>query len=210
MLLYCVRHGQSEFNAEGRIQGQLDTQLSELGRRQADAVAGALAACKVQAIFASPLSRARDTALSVAMATGLDVVFDDRLKEINAGVFQGKLWSEIEVVFPEETRLWRSHDPDYAMPAGESRRDLMRRGKAALESLQDCGYERVAVIAHGGVVTAAFKALLDVPADRSPFDLCNGSISRCGWVKGEFKLISLNETSHLHHLDGGATLGMQL
>jgi len=89
MWLYCVRHGESAYNAEGRIQGQLDVPLSEFGRRQGAAIAAALAALSADAIYSSPLLRAQQTAEIVARRLDLPIRTDERLKEINVGIFQG-------------------------------------------------------------------------------------------------------------------------
>lgn len=202
MLLYCVRHGESLYNAEGRVQGRADVSLSELGRRQAAAVAEALAGEPLDAIYSSPLARARETAHFLGAATGLPIELVDDLMEIDVGVFQELLWMQIAEVHPEAAWRWHSRDPDYRIPGGESRRDLMIRGARALERIRDRGYRSVAVFAHGGLLTAAFKALLGIPAERSPFALSNASISRVGWEKA-FQLLSLNETGHLRRLEEG-------
>src|SRR5688572_13452490 len=136
MILYCVRHGESAFNAEGRIQGQTNVPLSELGRRQSQAVAAALGRLPIEAVFSSPLERALETARPVAEALGLTVRIDERLMEINAGIFQGKVWNEIQAAHPREAQRWLAHDPDFVIPGGESRRSLMTRGRAALEAIR--------------------------------------------------------------------------
>lgn len=202
MILYCVRHGESEYNAERRIQGQTNIGLSELGRRQAEAIAAALAPRPIQAIFSSPLARAYETARPLAERKGLPIETDDRLKEIHAGIFQGLLWSEIERTHPEQAKRWIAQEPDFVIPGGESRRALMTRGRAALEAIRETGYEQVAVIAHGGVLTAALKALLEIPAERNPFSLFNGSISRLDWGP-RLKLVTLNEMEHLRGVNQG-------
>ncbi len=197
MLLICVRHGQSKFNAEGRIQGQQNTPLSELGLAQAQAIAAALAREPIDAVFSSPLDRALATARPTADALGLPVRVEPRLQEINAGIFQGLLWSEIEALHPDEGRRWRAHDPDFIVPGGESRRQLMARGRAAFDAIRAAGpFDRVAVFTHGGVLGAAFKALLAIPAEQSPFGFYNGSINRLRW-DSIVKLVTLNETEHL-------------
>jgi broad specificity phosphatase PhoE len=208
MILYCIRHGESLYNAEGRIQGQLDTELSPHGIRQSEAVAECLAGSAfvadgaIDAIVASPLSRAMMTARPLAAATGLAIHTDDRLMEIHAGVFQGFCWDEIDEKFPEEMRRWRSHDPDFVLPGGESRRELMERGHAALEDIRRLDAKRVAVVAHGGVLVAGFKGLLGIPADRNPFALQNCSISQITWKDGAVRLRTLNETAHLAAVNG--------
>ncbi|MGC3966725.1 MAG: histidine phosphatase family protein [Pirellulales bacterium] len=201
MLLYVIRHGETTFNAEGRIQGQLDTKLSPLGKQQAEAIARALAHAELQAVFSSPLSRAFDTARPLAAAYGFEVRTDDRLKELNAGVFQNLLPAEMAEQHPEATARWKSHDPDYRIPDGESRRDMMIRGAAAFEAVFGCGLKRVAVVAHGGLLTAALKALLGIPAERHPFMLYNASISRLQKDQ-QVRLLTLNEIEHLRGPDG--------
>ena len=116
--------------------------------------------------------------------------------EINAGIFQGLCWGEIDSKFPAESKRWRSHDPDFCIPGGESRRQLMNRAREAFHAIREAGGSQVIIVAHGGLLSAGFKALLDIPAERNPFSLQNGSISRIEWQK-EVRLLTLNETSHL-------------
>jgi broad specificity phosphatase PhoE len=202
MKLFCVRHGETLFNFAGRIQGQLDSQLSPLGRRQCQAVAEALGALAIDAVISSPLSRARESAQAIADQLKLSVEIEPRLMEINAGVFQGLSWDDIDQQFPAEAVRWRSQDPDYRIPAGESRRDLMARAREAFCAIRESGYRQAIVVAHGGSLSAAFKALLEIPATRNPFTLGNGSISTVVWEK-DFKLLTLNETGHLRDARSG-------
>ncbi len=206
MRLYCARHGESAFNAEGRVQGQLDTPLSDRGRQQSEALATVLASEPMDAIVASPLRRARETADAVSTALGLSVEFDPRLAEINAGVFQGLVWSEIAARYPDAAARWKSGDPDFVIPEGESRRTLMRRGRAAFEAIRSAGHQHVAVIAHGGLIASALKALLEIPAELHPFAFYNGAVSRLEW-SGTLRLITLNERHHLRTLGGFGRTG---
>jgi broad specificity phosphatase PhoE len=196
MIFYLIRHGESLYNAEGRIQGQSDVELSPLGLRQSEAIADALAGESIDAVFASPLRRAMQTAHPIAARLGLEIECDDRLKEINAGIFQGLLWTEIEAKFPGEAGPWRRQEADFAIPGGESRRDLMVRGLAVFESMRERAFQRVAVVAHGGILAGALKALLRIPAEVNPFSLYNASISKLAW-DGRVKLLTLNELDHL-------------
>ncbi len=88
MIIYCIRHGESCYNAEGRLQGQSATPLSPLGLRQAEAMAMALRAQPIAAIYASPLPRAMQTAEALGRAIGVAVIPDPRLMEINVGIVQ--------------------------------------------------------------------------------------------------------------------------
>lgn len=199
MNLYCVRHGETTYNLAHRIQGQFDSELSPLGRRQCEAVAEAVGGLPCDAVISSPLRRASETAQYIADRLKLELKFEPRLMEINAGIFQGHSWHELDEHFPAEAAKWRSHDPDYRIPGGESRRDVMQRAGEAFRAIREAGYANAIVVAHGGSLSAAFKSLLEVPAGRSPFELGNGSISTVHWEK-EFKLLTLNVTSHLHGL----------
>ncbi len=201
MLLYCVRHGESSFNAQGRIQGQADVPLSPLGLQQSQALAVALSKLPIEAVFSSPLARAAQTARPLADALGLELIFEAGLKELNAGVFQGRTWDEVGIEHPEAAARWKAGDPDFVIPGGESRRQLMHRGREALESIRQRGFRQVAVIAHGGVLAAAFKSLLGIPAELNPFNFFNASISQLRW-DGPVKLLTLNQVDHLSRLEG--------
>jgi probable phosphoglycerate mutase len=205
MLLYCVRHGETTFNAEGRIQGRLDTPLSPAGWKQCELIARAVAAIgrehPIDFVIASPLRRALDTARPIAEQLGVELRTDDRLAELNAGVFQGLLPSEMAVKFPDATERWRTHDPDFVIPGGESRRQLMTRGTAALDELLRSGGKSAVVVAHGGLLTAAFKGLLGIAAERSPFMLYNGSISTIEFTS-QVRLLTLNQVEHLRGPNG--------
>ncbi|REK09965.1 MAG: histidine phosphatase family protein [Planctomycetota bacterium] len=202
MKLYCVRHGETTYNLARRIQGQLDSELSPLGRKQCVAVTEALAGVPLDAVISSPLRRARESAQGIADALQLQIELEPRLMEINAGIFQGHCWHQLDEQFPEAAASWRSQDPDFRIPEGESRRDLMTRAAEAFRAIRQLPYQNVLVVAHGGSLTAAFKALLEIPARHNPFELNNGSISLVDWQR-DFKLLSLNQTSHLHGLDSG-------
>ncbi|MFM8436396.1 MAG: histidine phosphatase family protein, partial [Planctomycetia bacterium] len=164
MRQFLVRHGESVYNVEERVQGQADVSLSDLGRRQAAALATwahAIPADEaIDEIWSSPLVRARETAEAMAAALGLPLLIEDRLAELHAGVFQGHLWADLEAAFPAEVAQWRSGDVHFAIPAGESRADLAARGRAALEALAERPVRRMIVVAHGGVLTAALGSLL--------------------------------------------------
>ena len=205
MILHCVRHGESTYNAEGRLQGQSDRPvLSERGRRQSAAAAEALAAFPVEAIYSSPLSRARQTAEIIAGRLGLEIRSDPRLKEIDVGVFEDRLRSELAAVYPKELARWVSGDAEFRIPGGESRRDLARRGAEALEAIAAAGLGQVVVVGHGGLLVAAMKALLRIPADAPPTALENGSITRLARGRdGRWEVLALDQTDHLRGIGLG-------
>jgi 2,3-bisphosphoglycerate-dependent phosphoglycerate mutase len=208
MLMFCIRHGESTYNAQGRVQGHLNIPLSALGRRQAAALAEVCSDWGAEAIYCSPLLRARETAEPIAAALGLAVREESRLIEIKVGIFQGHSRSDLDRICPEEYARWRSGDPDYEVPGGESRRALMQRGREVLESIAQADYGRVIVVSHGAILAAAFKAILDIPAQRHPFMLENASISRLELDDSIVRLHTLNEIGHLKGvgLAGGGDL----
>jgi broad specificity phosphatase PhoE len=209
MLQILIRHGESLSNREGRVQGQANVKLSDTGRQQAAAVA---AWCKSQSfrnqsceLWSSPLCRAQETAEVIGTAIGLPVQLEDKLVELNAGVFQGHLWDDLADRFPEAVARWRSGDVDFQIPGGESRRQLAERGRHALELLSVRPVRSMIIVAHGGVLTAALgllvgreHSLLAEVAER-PFTrlpaLGNCSVSQLKWPGPE--LLSFNETDHL-------------
>ena len=209
MLQILIRHGESLSNREGRVQGQANVKLSDTGRQQAAAVA---AWCKSQSfrnqsceLWSSPLCRAQETAEVIGTAIGLPVQLEDKLVELNAGVFQGHLWDDLADRFPEAVARWRSGDVDFQIPGGESRRQLAERGRHALELLSVRPVRSMIIVAHGGVLTAALgllvgreHSLLAEVAER-PFTrlpaLGDCSVSQLKWPGPE--LLSFNETDHL-------------
>jgi len=209
MRQFLVRHGESVYNVEERVQGQADVSLSDLGRRQAAALAAwaqAIPAAEaIDEIWSSPLVRARETAEAMAAALGLPLFIEDRLAELHAGVFQGHLWADLEAAFPAEVAQWRSGDVQFAIPGGESRAELAARGRAALEALAERPVRRMIVVAHGGVLTAALGSLLGrthpllAQAAERPFTklpaLANASLTLLDWPGPD--LVAFNETAHL-------------
>ncbi|HIQ21354.1 MAG TPA: histidine phosphatase family protein [Planctomycetes bacterium] len=198
MILYCIRHGESVYNAEGRIQGQADVPLSERGVRQGQAVAEALGRFPIEAIYSSPLQRALATARMIAEPRGLAVRTDPRLMEINAGIFQHRLSSELVRLYPEPFARWSSGDPDYVIPGGESRAALRGRGLAAFQAIRAAGHRQAAVVAHGRLLVVTLQALVPIPEDRLADALHNGSITTIAFGEdGVAELLGLDRTDHL-------------
>lgn len=201
MWLHCVRHGESIHNAEGRIQGQLDVPLSDFGRRQGEAIAAALAELPIDAIYASPLQRALETAQIVARRLNLPIQIDPRLQEINVGVFQGRLRSEVAELYPDAFARWTAGEPDFVIPGGESRRALQERGCDALREIAGAGHEHAAVIAHGRLLVVALAALVPIPAGAATPSLENASITTIRHDgDGRWTLTDYNRVDHLGNI----------
>ena len=158
--LLLVRHGETAWNAEHRIQGQLDVPLSPRGIWQAQRLAARLGdgGTGPVGIVASDLARAVMTAEPLAAARGLAIRLDPRLRERHFGVFQGERLDDIAARWPEAFAAWRARDPDWAMDQGESATTFRTRVLAALReiALRHAGGQ-VIVVAHGGVLDVAFR-----------------------------------------------------
>ena len=148
--LYLVRHGQTDWNVEGRWQGQADVPLNERGRQQAAQVARALSKLGLVAIYSSDLLRARETANTLAALTGLEVQLDPRLREIHQGEWQGMLVSEIQERYGEAFQRRKDDPLNVAPPGGETVLQVKERVVDAIEDIvQQHPQERVAVVSHG-------------------------------------------------------------
>ncbi len=179
--LVLLRHGQTDYNVAGRMQGHLDSQLTEVGRVQAEAVAPEVARMTPDLLISSDLRRAVDTADIVGAATGLPVKLDPRLRETHLGDWQGQSVDEIEQGWPGAIATWRS-DPRWAPPGGESRIDVVRRARPVVEELDEemAGSAATAVlVAHGGVIAGLVSGLLALPIECWP---AIGGIGNCRWA----------------------------
>ena len=122
--IIAIRHGETAWNVDTRIQGQLDITLNMTGLMQAGRVAQALADEDIDAIYASDLLRAWQTANAIAHATDSPLSANTGLRERGFGLFEGKTFAEIETLWPEEAQRWRKREPDWAPPGGESLSDM--------------------------------------------------------------------------------------
>lgn len=186
--LVMLRHGQTDFNLGSRMQGQLDTQLTELGRAQAVAVAGALAKQQPLLVVSSDLRRAYDTALELQGRTGLPVRSDGRLRETHLGDWQGMTHAEIDATAPGARLAWRD-DARWAPHGGESRVDVAARALPLIADLvanepdwgaADEPARPVVLVAHGGLIAALTAALLRLPVDNWP---ALGGMGNASWTQ---------------------------
>jgi len=197
--VYLVRHGQTDWNAEGRYQGRIDSTISALGRAQAARLAEALASVPFRAIYSSPLSRARDTAVVIAAPHGLSVVTRDRLREVSMGEWEGLNEAEITARFGEVLRA-RRRDPEGVTPGGgETLAELRARGLDAIrEIVAEHPDEAVAVVAHGALNKAILLGVLDAPP-RAYWTIRqdNAAINVLEFGARGARVLLLNETGHL-------------
>jgi probable phosphoglycerate mutase len=202
--IVAVRHGETVWNAEMRMQGQLDTALSAHGRWQAARAGEALAGEGIEAIVASDLSRAFNTAQAIAAVVGLPIAIDAGLRERCFGEFEGHTYAEIDARWPIEAARWRRHDPDFGPIGGETLVDFFARAVAALTRIAAAHRGRtICIVTHGGVLDCLYRvaAGVDLGAART-WELGNASINRVLFTGEGFTLVGWGDTGHLD----GATL----
>jgi len=190
-VLILVRHGQTQVNAEGRLQGRFDAPLTDLGRRQAAALADAMALADGARVVSSPLARARETAAGF----GLPVEVDERWVEMDYGEYDERPFAEVPV---EVWQRWRT-DASYAPPGGESIAEVGARVRAACEQLLPEAAERdVVVVSHVSPIKAAVTWALGV-GDEAVWRMFLevASVCRIAAGPGGPMLRSFNECSHL-------------
>jgi probable phosphoglycerate mutase len=178
--LLLIRHGETAWNAEHRIQGHLDIPLSPHGIRQAAQLADRLARETIDAIYSSELARAWLTAAPLAERRGIEVLADTRLRERSFGVFEGLTLDEIATHHPAGFRNWRARDPAWAIEGGESGQQLIDRVLQALADIvaRHAG-ETVALVTHGGVLDVVYRAARGLAWDAPrEHQMLNASVNR--------------------------------
>lgn len=198
--ILLIRHGETAWNAEHRIQGLLDVPLSATGVWQAARLAERLAGEPIDAIFASDLARAWLTAQPLGQRLGLEIIAEPRLRERNFGSFQGHTVDEIAQRWPDDFHAWRARDPAWAMPGGESGHAFITRVLAGLQDLTVAQVDRtIAVITHGGVLDVVYRharALSwDAPREHQ---MLNAAINRLSVVSPmQLAVLDWADTAHL-------------
>ena len=176
--LVLWRHGETDFNAEKRIQGQLDSTLTRNGLGQAHRAARSLAELGPAVLMTSDLSRAEDTAAVLAAETGTPLRVDKRLRETNCGTWQGLTHAEVEALCPGGILTWRG-DPRWAPPGGETRVEVATRAAHVVAELDADGACRAVLCTHGGLIAGLTPMLLGLPV--TGWSVFSG-ISNCHWT----------------------------
>ncbi|HYD75964.1 histidine phosphatase family protein [Ramlibacter sp.] len=200
--IIAVRHGETSWNVDARIQGQTDIGLNDTGRWQARRVGLALVGEAISAIYTSDLGRARETACSIAETAGAPVTPHAGLRERCFGMFEGRTFDEIHRDWPEHAHNWRKRIPDWQPPeGGESLLQLRERVTCTMTSLASRHLgQQIVVVAHGGVLDAIYRVATgqEVNSPRT-WELPNGAINRLLWTPQGFTLIGWSDTQHLDH-----------
>ena len=197
--IIAVRHGETAWNVDTRIQGHLDIALNDTGRWQARQVARALADEPLAAVYTSDLQRAHATAQAIAHASGVPLVAEPGLRERSFGELEGRTFAEIEAELPEQARRWRQRDPHFAPTGGETLVQLRERIAATTHRLAAQHTEQLIVlVAHGGVLDMLYRLAtgLDLQAPRT-WLVTNASINRLLWTPQGLTLVGWADTQHL-------------
>ncbi|MEK8086062.1 histidine phosphatase family protein [Aquabacterium sp. A3] len=199
-----IRHGETAWNRESRIQGHIDIPLNDHGRWQAERVGQALLDEPLVAIYSSDLQRAHDTALAIGDATGTEVRPEVALRERHFGEMEGLTHDEILARWPIEGRRWRQRDPEFGPPGGETLLAFYERCVAAATRLA-AGHpgQTIALVAHGGVLDCFYRAAngLDLSVPRS-WRIGNASVNRLLYSPQGFTMLSWADDRHLQADDG--------
>ncbi len=203
--IIAIRHGETTWNVDARMQGHLDIGLNDTGRWQARRVAQALAGEPIAAMYASDLGRAHDTALAISKVIAVPVRKVEGLRERHFGDFQGKTMAEVEATLPEQALRWRTRDPGFAPAGGESLLQFRDRVLSTAEQLaaQHPG-QQIALVAHGGVLDVLYRAATGLALhEPRTWTLSNASINRLLWTGDSgFTLVGWADTQHLENAEG--------
>jgi len=200
--IIAIRHGETAWNVDSRIQGHLDIPLNDVGRAQAARAAAALADESVQAVYSSDLLRAYETAQAIGDILALPVQIDKGLREREFGVFQGRTFAEIEAEAPELAMRWRKREPDFSPEGGESLNVFRDRIVKTANALANAHLgQQMVLVAHGGVMDVLYRAATgqEVQAPRT-WQLSNAAINRLLWTPDGFTLVGWADTQHLDDL----------
>lgn len=198
----AVRHGETAWNVDTRIQGQIDIDLNAQGQWQAQRLGAALADGGLAHIYSSDLARARNTALTIAAHAGIApqaVRLHAGLRERAFGVFEGRTHAEIEAAWPQDALLWRQRVPDWAPKGGESPLRLQQRVTETLAHIAASHFgEHIAIVAHGGVLDMLYRIATGQAVDAPrTWALGNCAINRLLWTPDGLTLVGWADTGHL-------------
>ncbi len=200
MHLLLIRHGETDWNTELRIQGRTDTPLNARGVAQAERLSERIAAEEqVDVLYTSPLARACVTAEMIGQKLGLPPIEDERLVEQHFGELEGLTFKDLEARHPDFIRRWRESKGQLALPGGETIGEFQERVKSFLNQAYEAhSNASVLVVTHGGTLRVMLATLLGLEiAWRSPFAFDNSSLSKVEWTGSRVDVRLLNDVCHL-------------
>lgn len=201
--ILLIRHGETAWNAERRLQGHLDIPLNDEGLRQAAALGRALRSENLDVIFASDLQRAMQTADAIAAPLAMTVAIDAGLRERCFGGFEGLPYADIHAHFPEAHAAWQAREPDARFPQGqnapETLREFSQRAVDTVIRLASLGHRRIAIVSHGGVLECIYRAVHGIGFEPArDFDILNASLNRIVWDGERLQIRVWGDVAHLN------------
>ena len=196
--LLLVRHGQTDWNSQGRFMGHSDISLNEIGRRQAADLAQRLAGQAIDLIFTSDLQRALETAAIIGRRVGAEIQADSRLREMHFGLIEGLTFDQAQARYPETVAGWLE-DRDKPPQGGEPYAAFSRRVASFLEMLP-AAYpdETILVVSHGGPIREMLRLALGLPPEGHwYFKIDQATLSEIGLYEERPVLVRLNDGAHL-------------
>ena len=198
--LILIRHGETEWNAARRFQGQTDVPLSETGKEQARMLAKRFPAERVNAIYSSDLVRARETADAIAKKFGCEVHPEPNLREMNFGQWEGLDYDEIVRRWPDEgAKLWPRPDL-LRVPSGETVQELQDRAMGVIRRIisTEKAEDAIVITAHGAVIRSIICAMLSIPL-RCFWSIrqSNTAVNIANYLDGQWFIELMNSTAHL-------------
>ena len=197
--IYFTRHGETEWNLVRRMQGQMNSPLTELGKEQAVWLEARLAGKAFTRIYTSPTGRAKETALIINRALDVEVVEDDRLKEIFLGDWEGKLIDEIDKEFPQENNAFWNEPDTFHMEGKEDFQDVRNRaGQFFEEIIKKHGDEKILVVAHAIIL----KGMLNYIKGESVSEYWEGrhilptSLTKINVIDNRYTVVYEGDTGH--------------
>ncbi len=198
-IIYITRHGETEWNAAGRIQGHTDVPLSGRGREQAGMLARRLASVSIDVAYSSDLSRAAETARVALGERDVPITYTEELREYNKGVFEGLTEAEYRDKYPDLYEPSLANDLDFAPPGGESIRETSSRLAGIVQRVKDAHMDESAlIVGHGGSLRAGIVSLLDLPLEANwKFAMHNCSLTVIHVYPNNAVMHLYNDTSHI-------------
>ena len=197
--LCLVRHGETAWNAEHRVQGQLDIPLSDIGLRQARAVGAALQGERFDAIYSSDLVRARQTGDPIAIFLSIEMILEKELRERHYGIFERLTYAEVKVRYPQDFARFDARDPQYAFRTGESLQDFYDRSISVLSKIANRNENKnILVFTHGGVLDQLYRFITGRPISaQRDFGIPNAGLNRLEVTAEGWQIRTWAETGHL-------------
>ena len=201
--ILIIRHGQTDWNKQKRLQGHSDIPLNEDGFLQAVTLAKTLQNESLDAIFSSDLQRAWQTANEIAKCHNLPVLTDPSFRERCYGICEGMMSDEIRAAFPKSYEAWYAADPDHFFPDGDRKTESPRQfHRRAMDAIRDIATRHtgktLAVVTHFGVIETAYRVARNIPlGTRCRMPVLNTSINRFRFIDDKLELLTWGEATHL-------------